>query len=128
MCNDPVSKHKQLGLRLNQSQGFNPRKKKGVAVSIFKCSNCGLIYANPMPQPENINDHYGIDPNAYWPDDYFRVSDHYMVREVNSMKRLIKVQPGMKALDIGSGIGKAIIALQKQGFDAFGLEPSETFF
>jgi len=121
-------RRKQLGLRLNQSQGFYPRKKKGIAVSIFKCTNCGLIYSNPMPKPENINDHYGIDSNVYWPDEYFRVSDQDMVREVNTVKRLMKVQPGMKALDIGAGIGKAIIALQKQGFDAFGLEPSQTFF
>ena len=81
-----------------------------------------------MPIPDNINDHYGIDSNVYWPDEYFRVSDQDMVREVNTVKPLMKVQPGMKALDIGAGIGKAIIDLQKQGFDTFGLEPSQTFF
>lgn len=33
----------------------------------------------------------------------------------------------MKALDIGAGLGKCIIALEKAGFDAYGLEPSVPF-
>src|SRR5215471_13496886 len=75
MCNDPVDSHKVMGNRLSQSQGFRPRQKKGISVTICKCSTCGLIYSNPMPIPENINDHYGIDPHTYWQEEYFEVTN-----------------------------------------------------
>jgi ubiquinone/menaquinone biosynthesis C-methylase UbiE len=34
----------------------------------------------------------------------------------------------MKALDIGAGLGKAMISLKKAGFDAYGFEPSKSFY
>jgi ubiquinone/menaquinone biosynthesis C-methylase UbiE len=42
-------------------------------------------------------------------------------------KELLRFEPGMKALDIGAGQGKAMIALRRAGFDVYGVEPSETF-
>jgi 2-polyprenyl-3-methyl-5-hydroxy-6-metoxy-1,4-benzoquinol methylase len=128
MCHDSVDSHKVIGIRLNQSQGFKPTRKKGVAVTVFKCSNCGLIYPNPMPIPKDINDHYGIDPNAYWPENYFKVEENYMKNELTTLGELISIQPGMKALDVGAGIGKSIIAMRNKGFDAYGIEPSKTFY
>lgn len=53
-------KHKVLGSRLNQSQGFSPRKKTGIAVSVLKCKDCGLTFSHPQPVPDNIQSHYGI--------------------------------------------------------------------
>jgi ubiquinone/menaquinone biosynthesis C-methylase UbiE len=35
--------------------------------------------------------------------------------------------PGMTALDIGSGLGKAMVALTRAGFDVHGIEPSQPF-
>ena len=35
--------------------------------------------------------------------------------------------PGMTALDIGSGLGKAMRSLTAAGFDSFGIEPSAIF-
>ena len=43
MFGDNTSSHKILGQRLNKSQGFKPKKKIGISVSIQKCNNCGLI-------------------------------------------------------------------------------------
>jgi ubiquinone/menaquinone biosynthesis C-methylase UbiE len=37
-------------------------------------------------------------------------------------------RPGFKALDIGAGIGKSMISLEKAGFEAYGFEPSEPFY
>jgi len=34
----------------------------------------------------------------------------------------------MKALDIGAGLGKCMIALEKAGFDSYGLEASKPFY
>lgn len=128
MCNAPVDDHKILGKRLNKSQGFFPEKKTGITTTICKCTNCGLIYSNPQPIPANIQDHYGVPPEQYWTPDYFNVEDSYFAGEIKIMKRLIGELNGLKSLDIGAGIGKQMIALQKQGMDTYGLEPSEPFY
>ena len=59
MCGDESQGHIVLGQRLNQSQGFSPKKKTGITVSVMKCKKCGLIYAQPLPIPFDIQDHYG---------------------------------------------------------------------
>lgn len=118
---------KLMGKRLNQSQGGKPKKKEGVTVSIMECNSCGLIYSNPLPIPLNIQDHYGVEPDSYWKDEYFEFDPKYFLNEVEEFKRLYGKQDDIKALDIGVGIGKCMKALESAGFDAYGLEPSESF-
>lgn len=128
MCGFPTTNSKILGKRLNQSQGKNPKSKIGITTTILKCPNCKLIYANPQPIPLDINDHYGILPENYWIQDYFTIRADYFRSEIDRLKMLIKFQEGMKSLDIGAGIGKAMKALSKAGFDAYGFEPSAQFY
>ena len=40
MCGETNENHIILGQRMNQSQGFRPKKKIGITVSIQKCTNC----------------------------------------------------------------------------------------
>ncbi len=54
-----------LGKRLNASQGTKPSRKIGITTTVCKCNNCNLIFANPLPIPENIQDHYGVPPESY---------------------------------------------------------------
>lgn len=128
MCGSDSVTHKILGKRLNQSQGKNPKKKSGISTTIVKCLQCGLIYSNPQPIPYSLQDHYGFEPNNYWNQEYFSISPSYFEEEIKRLQQLIKFHPGIKALDIGAGIGKCMIALEKAGMDAFGIEPSETFY
>lgn len=128
MCGADTQRHKVLGQRLNCSQGLRPKKKKGISITVMKCTNCGLIYSNPQPVPHNIQDHYGIPPENYWPTDYFTVDPTYFMSAIEKAKKLISFQPGMKALDVGAGIGKCLISLKNAGFDAYGFEPSDTFY
>ena len=129
-CNMCGSEQEQLllGKRLNRSQGWNPKKKPGMTVSIIKCSNCNLIYSNPLPIPQDIQQHYGVPPEEYWKEEYFDIDDTYFQGELKQLKSLLEIKSGMKSLDIGAGIGKAMLALSNAGFDAFGIEPSESFF
>ena len=127
MCGSDIKHHKVLGKRLNTSQGTNPRNKIGIAVTIVKCTNCGLIYSNPMPIPFDLEDHYGVPPNEYWEKEYFHIPDNYFKHEIEVLKTLIDFKAGMKSLDIGAGIGKQMIVLHKLGFDVYGLEPSKQF-
>lgn len=127
MCGDNTKNHKVLGQRLNQSQGINPKSKTGISVSVMKCTKCNLIYSQPQPIPFDIQDHYGVPAENYWKPGQFIFDSNYFAYELDIVKNLLPFRDGMKALDIGAGLGKCMIALNNCGFDAYGLEPSKPF-
>lgn len=128
MCGSPSEFHKKLGKRLHSSQGFWPAKKQGDTSSIYKCRKCNLVFCNPMPLPVSLDNHYSVDPASYWKEEYFSVNKDYFQNEINILDKLLSHKPGIRSLDIGAGIGKQMIALDKKGFDVFGFEPSTTFY
>jgi len=128
MCGDKTDKHKILGQRLSQSQGYSPKSRSGISVTIQQCNNCNLIYSNPQPVPSDIQDHYGTPPEDYWKPEYFKWDPGYFSYQISTTKNLLGFKNGMKALDIGAGIGKAMLSMAKAGFDTFGLEPSIPFY
>lgn len=123
-----TDKIKNIGKRLNASQGLNPHKKVGISVSVMKCKNCELVFPNPLPIPESVKDHYDVSPESYWTSDYFTSSDINRDNDLIWMNSIQKVELGSKILDIGAGIGKAMIYLEKKGYDVYGIEPSEVFY
>lgn len=128
MCGSIIDDDCILGKRLNRSQGLSPHKKTGITTTIVKCKNCQLIFSNPLPIPTNIQDHYGVPPESYWKADFFELETEYYNRRIETFKKLKQIEKDSKALDIGAGLGKCMIALKNAGFDAYGLEPSEPFF
>ncbi len=128
MCNAPTANHKILGKRLNKSQGKRPWKKTGITTTVMKCKKCDLIFSNPQPVPLNIQDHYGIPPEDYWVEDYFKVDPEHFSHEIKIFKTLLDFKSNMKALDIGAGVGLCMTALKNAGFDAYGLEASLPFY
>lgn len=127
MCGEATSNNKVLGQRLNKSQGLSPKQKSGVTTTVEKCKRCSLIYSNPQPTPFDIQDHYGVPPESYWKEEYFTYDPNYFSYEISLAKKLLDFQEGMKALDIGAGLGKGMTSLEKSGFDTYGLEPSIPF-
>lgn len=128
MCGSPTDQHRTLGKRLNRSQGKNPARKIGITTSVAKCSACGLVYSNPQPVPFDLQDHYGLPPENYWKSHYFTINENYFKNEIATLRKLMDIKEGMKSLDIGAGLGKAMIALSKAGFDTYGFEPSQPFY
>lgn len=128
MCKESTVSQKVLGKRLNKSQGVSVKNKTGITTTICKCKKCGLIYSNPQPIPESLQDHYGVPPEDYWVEDYFKISDDYFKHEIDVFKKLHEYSENLKFLDIGAGIGKQMIALEKQAFDVWGFEPSKPFY
>lgn len=128
MCDTPVKDAVVLGRRMNCSQGLIPRKKIGISTTIMKCRNCSLVFPNPIPVPENLSFHYGTPPESYWTADYFEIKDDYFVHELAAFNELYPSDEGLIALDVGAGIGKCMIALERSGFTAFGIEPSQPFY
>jgi 2-polyprenyl-3-methyl-5-hydroxy-6-metoxy-1,4-benzoquinol methylase len=112
-----------LGLRLNTSQGSRPRRVSGIAVSVKKCRDCELVYADPMPVPQSLADHYEVEPEAYFPD---RLAPEPVTFDPQ-LTEVLPLTPGMKALDIGAGVGRTMQALSKLGWDTWGIEPSRSF-
>ncbi len=128
MCGSGISYHRLLGKRLDQPQGKRPRNKKGTTTKIFRCMNCGLIFSNPMPVPVDLAALYDVPPETYWKEEYFRFDPNYFSLETRRLRTLIPSFTGKKALDIGAGIGKCMIVLEKEGFEAHGIEPSRSFY
>lgn len=115
------------GLRLSRSQGMNPKAVPGIAVSIMRCRDCGLVFPAPLPIPDRIEDHYGVPAEEYWDEAYFNDDPGYFSEQILAAKQLIGTRPHPTALDIGAGAGKAMKALSRAGFDTYGLEPSASF-
>jgi len=128
MCGSLPPRHKILGQRLNQSQGFDPESKAGVSITVMKCRDCGLIFSNPQPVPFDIQDHYGLPPENYWETEYFKINENYFDHQIATTKKLSQFKEGMKALDIGAGLGKCMISLKSAGYDVYGVEPSVPFY
>ncbi len=117
-----------LGRRLNTRQGFWPRGKVGVATTIVQCRQCRLIYPNPMPVPERVEDLYDLPPESYWTEDYFATAPDHLRHQVEVFERLYgRKARGLTALEVGAGVGKSMVALGRAGFDVFGIEPSVPF-
>ena len=76
--------------------------------------------------PERLSDHYGT-AEEYWKPEYFADDPGYFAGEIAEAKRLLLFEPGMRAIDIGAGIGKAMKAMSASGFDTYGFEPGEDF-
>ncbi|MBS2034770.1 class I SAM-dependent methyltransferase [bacterium] len=129
MCGHSTEKASVIGHRASRTTGFFPRRARGVIVPVLRCNNCGLYFSDPMPVPMDISQHYGVDPVDYWPEslNYFVEDPGYFSGEIAVAKRLLNFQPGMRSLDIGSGIGKSLRAMTRAGFEPFGIEPSEKF-
>jgi ubiquinone/menaquinone biosynthesis C-methylase UbiE len=127
MCLAPSSSSRILGLRLNQSQGLNPRRKSGVAITVHRCTVCDLVFSNPEPQPAHLNEHYDIPVESYWSEGQLSASIDIFGLPFSKAKELLKFEPGMKALDVGTGTGLGFIALEQAGFDAWAMEPSPSF-
>jgi SAM-dependent methyltransferase len=125
MCGTSAADAKVLGRRLNRHQGLRPRSKVGVATTIVRCRACHLVFANPLPLPEDIGQHYDLDPEVYWDQAHL---DKPELGDLADRFRALWTGGGTpRALDIGAGLGQTMRALGENGFDAYGIEPSATF-
>ena len=116
-----------VGRRLDRHQGLRARRVAGAATTIVKCRGCGLIYANPRPVTETVGDHYDMEPEEYWKPGYFVENESYFRGEIDIFRELYTGSRRPVVLDVGAGLGKAMHAFERAGFEAYGLEPSMPF-
>lgn len=127
MCGADPESFRILGRRLDTHQGLRPRKRRGIAVTVLRCRRCGLVFSDPLPLPQRIEEHYDVRPEEYWTEDRLEIPEDYFGSQIATAKRLLDVSSPIRALDVGAGIGRGMAAMEAAGFEAYGLEPSPAF-
>lgn len=97
---------------------------------IHECHNCGLLFTEPRPSKDRINEYYKSEEyyshlentKGFIPKLYERV------KSINLKTKCKMATDGLKAgavLDIGCGVADFIRQMEKMGWQACGAEPSE---
>ncbi|MFC1708958.1 methyltransferase domain-containing protein [Candidatus Omnitrophota bacterium] len=88
---------------------------------IVKCLKCGLTYVNPRRAKEEILDKYNnmVDEGYIKEETGRRLTAKLILDKLGKYKK-----GGAKLLEIGCGPGFLLDEAKKQGWDAYGVEPS----
>jgi SAM-dependent methyltransferase len=117
-----IAPEKFIGMR----GGASHRENLGVQCEIWACKKCSLIFPNPMPFPVGgLGQHYNVDA-----DEYFQL--HNKETRLQGASALVDQAEKLlgrkgKLLDVGVGRGEILISAREKGWEAEGVEPSETF-
>lgn len=118
----------------------NKDRLYGIDRKVFewsKCSNCGVLFLNPTPSPEELSRYY---PDNYiskknqsdkrnrmisWLYDLFYVKKNIPLKILFfPLKNLLRTMPKKgKFLDVGCGNGRFLILAKKNGIDVHGVDP-----
>lgn len=119
---------------------FRKKDKFGITedeFNVVECQQCGLLYINPRPDPEEMG---GFYPEAYsWKEtleaDSFLTKwvrrlekgyrYHLLRNEVSKMVKFTARSSG-KVLDVGCGTGDRLDVFRKNGFETYGAETSDS--
>lgn len=101
----------------------------GQEYQIVSCSNCGFIYLNPRPSPEELPEHYPSDYEAY-----YLLNDHSSSRNQWHLQRALNLQLNFiqqyassrgRLLDVGCATGNFLKVGRDNGWQVVGVEPIE---
>ncbi len=111
-------KAKVLGIRI-------PLSFPGCETRVVRCVGCGLMYANPMPFPDEdqIQKNFG-DIGSYFPSSEEERLEFYD-GILRGIERYSQVKG--KLLDVGCGRGELVYMAQRGGWNAVGVDVSEGF-
>lgn len=123
MCHTTILSSHRYGKRLDRSQGLWPEKLNGTVLSIFRCTNCDLVFPNPVPLPTDTF-HYETPLSAgEWSERDAWHQDHF-VYELGVLQKLAKLPLSQSlALDVGFGRGDSLKTLSRHFAGVHGLEP-----
>jgi 2-polyprenyl-3-methyl-5-hydroxy-6-metoxy-1,4-benzoquinol methylase len=91
---------------------------------IVECRRCGLVYANPRWSPGEILAAYAaVEDDTYVAEREGR--ELTFSRHLHALERLTGPADGRSLLDVGAYIGVFVEVAAANGWDAWGVEPSE---
>lgn len=119
--NCPVCKSKTFGL-LFKAKDYRLKLTKDI-FNIVKCRDCEFIFLNPRPSQDEFLNFY---PTDFHKNDtsllYKIIEPCFTLSLKNTIRTLKRYKKQGKILDIGCGNGSFILAMQKHGYDAWGVE------
>jgi 2-polyprenyl-3-methyl-5-hydroxy-6-metoxy-1,4-benzoquinol methylase len=91
--------------------------------SMFKCPNCELVYINPAPQQNFLNEKVYSFESGYQANkqkDLSKIPIDKKTKEIMSF--LVKSGVKGKLLDVGCSNGEFLFQAKKNGFESYGVE------
>ncbi|MGV8150738.1 MAG: class I SAM-dependent methyltransferase [Candidatus Woesearchaeota archaeon] len=139
----PICESKKISFLMNSKDRLHAIKG---TFTLWKCSQCSLVFLNPRPSPKLLNTHYPKEYHAYasYPDTkknnlaiylynlYFGPNNSSISTLLQRIifipaKHLLRgtlVRSGTKILDVGCGSGAFLYKMKKLGMKTYGVEPS----
>lgn len=91
-----------------------------------KCSNCGLVFANPVPDEKSLEQYYSIIAKEKFGGIYGDIDNRFEFLVSMSAGRLSKIEKFIdgdkRILDIGTGVGIFVGVARDRGWIADGIE------
>jgi 2-polyprenyl-3-methyl-5-hydroxy-6-metoxy-1,4-benzoquinol methylase len=87
---------------------------------LCRCSNCGLIFANPRPSAEQIQAFY---QSTYY-DPYLATEKSNAAAFEATLDEIEKRTGRGRLLDVGCGVGLFLAAARRRGWEVRGVDPS----
>ena len=103
-----------------QRQPFaQPQDPRFGTMALWRCENCGFVYLDPMPGPEELAVLYDSDTSL----GYFAKADQKLARSRRRVRQMTRYVAGGRFLDVGCNGGFMVEAARQAGFAAQGLDP-----
>lgn len=94
------------------------------------CRECGLVFSNPACDWSDLESFYRDDFwDTHWPDALKRDAlsvERSIARQRDEAAMILKYASVGRLLEVGSGTGGFLAAAKEKGFDAWGIETSES--
>lgn len=128
MCHTTILSSHYYGKRLDRSQGLRPEKLEGTILTIFRCSNCDLVYPNPVPLQTGTSHYEAPLGKEEWGERDAWHQEHF-VYELSVLQKLAQHPLSQSAaLDIGFGRGDSLKTLSAYFAEVHGLEPFKELY
>lgn len=117
----PLCSHNENGVLFKSGDfRFNSGDRN---FTVVKCKECGFMFLNPRPARNEIAGFYPPDFNKIDRSFSYKLLEPcFRLAQESTIKSFKKYKRSGKSLDIGCGNGEFILAMQRHGFDACGVE------
>ena len=87
---------------------------------IVECRSCDLVYMNPRPHHQSVQDNYSaVEDTRYLDEEQGRVETF-----TESLEHVAEFMPSGRMLDVGCHVGTFLTIAEQHGFEVAGVEPS----
>jgi len=119
-----ATRRRRLGLRGDRPLTASLRSEGQIVTTAYRCSQCGLVYCDPVPLGVSVEEVYG------GVDDYFTIAiDDERLAYYRSLAEGLRRRTGRagRLLDVGCGRGEFVYSASQIGWDAHGVDPDSAF-